>query len=263
MTIDLKKSIYPLFSYLQYWLLQEDQYALQSPFIYRIYTDLLSYLSTKKSVDLDLEEIRKILREDQSKLKISAHGAELKKLLIPSIKKAVIRKFSASNRKFSQLFQYFCLLTPAERVLELGTCLGIHSRYLAKATIGTLYTFEGAEPLFQELHEFPLESNRKYIFENTKDSLPLVLHQIEKIDFALINTCQTSASSTSYFNLILPYLHKKSIVAIADIHLSKARDQAWEEIKKHPKIQLSIDFYECGILFFDKDIAQGEYILKI
>lgn len=260
----MKKSIYPLFSYLRYWLLQEDQYALQSPFIYRVYTDLLSSFSTNESTDLDLGKIKKVLLlEDQSMLKISSSGAESEKLPVQPRKTAGVKKNSASDRKFSKLFQYFCSLTPAERVFELGTCSGNHSRHLANVTIGTHYAFGSAEPLFQELQDFLLESNRKAIFGNIKDTLPPVLRQIEKIDFALIDASQNSESCNAYFNLILPYLHRKSIIAIANIHLSKVTGQAWKEIKKNQKIQLSIDFYKCGILFFDKAIAQGEYILKI
>lgn len=259
----MKKSTYPLFSYLRYWLLQEDQYSLQSPFIYRIYTDLLTYFLTKKSADLDLEVIRAMLLKDQGILKISDYGAGSKKLLSQFRKTADVTKYSTTGRKFSQLYQYFCSLTAAEKVLELGTCVGINSRYLAKTTIGTLYTFEGAETLFKKAQEFPAESNTKYIFGNIKDTLPDILTQIKKVDFALMDATHTYEGTISYFNQILPYVHKGSILAIADIHWSKEMDQAWGEIKKHPKTRLSIDFYECGILFFDEEIAQGEYILKI
>lgn len=259
----MKKSIYPFFSYLRYWFLQEDQYSLQSPYIYRIYTELLSYFLAKKPADLDLEEIRNSLLQDQEILKISDYGAGSKKLLSQYRKTAKVTKYSTTGRKFSQLYQYFCSLTPAEKVLELGTCVGINSRYLAKATKGTLYTFEGAESLHKKAQEFPTETNTKYIFGNILDTLPEILNQIQKVDFVLIDATHTFKGTISYFNQIIPYLHKGSILAIADIHWSKEMDHAWEEIKKHPKIRLSIDFYECGILFIDEEIAQGEYILKI
>ena len=243
--------------------MQEDQYALQSPFIYHIYTDLLSFFITKKTAYLDLEEIRKMLLEDQEILQISDHGAGSKKLTSQFRKTAEITKFSTTGRKFSQLYQYFCSLTPAEKVLELGTCVGINSRYLAKATIGTLYTFEGAESLFQKAQEFPVESNTKYILGNIKETLPDILRKIEEVDFALIDATHTYEGTITYFNQILLHLKKESILAIADIHWSKEMDQAWEEIKKHPKVRLSLDFYECGILFFDEEITRGEYILKM
>lgn len=259
----MKKSIYPFFSYLRYWFLQEDQYSLQSPFIYRIYTDLLSYFLAKKTADLDLEEIRSLLLNDLEILKISDYGAGSKKLESQFRKTAEVTKYSTTGRKFSQLYQYFCSLTPAEKVLELGTCVGINSRYLAKATKGTLFTFEGAESLYQKAQEFPVESNTRYIFGNIKDTLPAILKRIEEVDFALIDATHNYKGTTTYFNQILPLLHKSSIVAIADIHWSKEMDQAWEEIKSHHKVRLSIDCYECGILFFDEEISKGEYILKI
>lgn len=259
----MKKNLYPLFSFVRYWFLQEDQYSLQSPFVYRIYTDLLTYFLTKKSADLNLEEIRTMLLEDQEILKISDYGAGSKKLLSQFRKTADVTKYSTTGRKFSQLYQYFCSLTASEKVLELGTCAGINSRYLAKTTIGTLYTFEGAETLFKKAQEFPVESNTKYIFGNIKDTLPDILTQIKKVDFALIDATHTYEGTISYFNQILPYVHKGSILAIADIHWSKEMNQAWEEIKTLPEVRLSLDFYECGILFFDEDIAKGKYVLKI
>ncbi|AFL85662.1 putative O-methyltransferase [Belliella baltica DSM 15883] len=259
----MKKSIYPFFSYLRYWFLQEDHYSLQSPFIYRIYTDLISNFLEKKAADLDLEEIRKFLLRDKEILKISDHGAGSKKLESQFRKTAKVTKYSTTGRKFSQLYQYFCSLTPAEKVLELGTCVGINTRYLSRVTAGTLYTFEGSEALYQKAQAFSIEENTQYILGDIRNSLPIILSKIEKVDFILIDATHNYTGTTTYFNQILPFLHQSSIVAIADIHWSKEMDLAWNEIKKHPKVRLSLDFYECGVLFFDEKITSGEYILKI
>jgi hypothetical protein len=43
------------------------------------------------------------------------------------------------------------------------------------------------------------------------------------------------------------------VVILDDIYWSKEMTQAWEELKNHPKVTLSIDIFTKGILFFRKE----------
>ncbi|MFD2036578.1 O-methyltransferase [Belliella marina] len=259
----MTKSAYPFFSYLEYWLVQEDKYSLQSPSVYKIYTGLLSYMDRQADADLDLEKIRTALLNDGQMLEIEDFGAGSKKLTNKSRKTSSVTKYSTSGRRFSQLYQYFCRLSPSEKNLELGTCVGINSRYLARAcTAGELYTFEGSEALYLKAQEHPKEPNTNYILGKLSDSLPEILRKIGKVDFALIDATHTYLGTRSYFDTILPYLTEKSVLAVADIHWSRAMGLAWQEIKKHPQVSLSLDFFECGIVFFDKSLPKESYVLK-
>lgn len=259
----MKQHIYPFFSYIKYWLYHEDQYSLQSPAIYKIYTELLSFIKERKAVDLDLEEIRKTLLKDQDILSIADFGAGSKKLKSNERKTGEVTKHSTSGRKFSQLYQYFIRLTPANQVLELGTCTGINARYLSRATKRDFHTFEGSEALWRKAQELPTDSNSNYILGKIEETLPEVLDKIKSVDFALIDATHTSAGTMTYYNLLLPYLHEKSILAIADIHWSTGMYQAWQEIRKHPAVSMDLDFFEAGILFFDKKLPKSSYILRL
>ena len=46
-------------------------------------------------------------------------------------------------------------------------------------------------------------------------------------------------------------IHEKSVLILADIHWSKAMENAWKKIIQHPKVSLSIDLYHFGVLFFE------------
>lgn len=248
---------------MKYWLVQEDKYAVQSPSVFKIYTGLLSYLTKNKLSDLDLEGIRNSLLRDDSKLEIEDFGAGSKKLQSNLRKTASITKYSTSSRKYSKLYQYFCQLTPSEVVLELGTCVGINSRYLSRACPkGKLYTFEGSASLFFKAQEHQVEPNANYILGNLDTTLTELLKDTKKVDFALIDATHTYLGTKSYFESILPYLSESSILAIADIHWSKEMETIWQEIKKHPRVRLNLDFYECGIIFFDKTMPKESYVLK-
>ena len=39
--------------------------------------------------------------------------------------------------------------------------------------------------------------------------------------------------------------------------------KAWEEIKTHPSVTESIDFFDCGVLFFGKQGVKNDYVLAI
>ncbi len=253
--------IHPLKSYLLYWLFKEGRHAVQSPFVFNLYQGLLQFAKESKAKDLDLEVVRKILLADKQILEISDYGAGSKKLKNRLRTTAEITRHSTSGRKFSQLYQYFCGLTPAQNVLELGTCVGINTRYLSRKVIGSLYSFEGSNALFHKAHEIAPPTNTQYIFGKISDTLPPLLNVVKGIDFALIDATHTYDATLNYFKLIIPYLTSSSILAIGDIHWSPEMEKAWLEIKDHPSVKVSLDFYECGILLFKEGIPKMHYIL--
>lgn len=244
--------------------MKEDKFSLQGPYISDLYNGLLNYLKDSQSKDLDLEVWREKLLKDGEILEIKDFGAGSKKLKKNQFRttKAVTR-FSTTRRKFNQLYQYFCLQTPGIQVLELGTCTGVNTLYLSRVAQGDLFTFEGAESLIRKAKEGPGANKPQYIHGNIKETLPLVLQQIPKVDFVLIDATHNYEGTIGYFHALLPYLHEESMVAIADIHWSKEMEQAWERIRQTDSVSLSIDFFECGILIFKKGIHKSHYILDI
>lgn len=147
-------------------------------------------------------------------------------------------------------------------VLELGTCLGINTRFLAAVTQGTLYTFEGSDALLQKAKEPGAPSNVEYVAGEISQTLPKVLAQVQQVDFALIDATHTFGGTMQYFEAILEKSSSKSIIAVADIHWSKEMEKAWKQIKGHPRVSVAIDFYECGILFLDSKLTKSHYVLK-
>ncbi|MFN4000082.1 class I SAM-dependent methyltransferase [Algoriphagus sp.] len=174
-----------------------------------------------------------------------------------------ITRFSTSGIKFANLYRYFCSLTPAENVIELGTCVGISTRYLSTKTIGQLYTLEGSSELQMVAMREPKPSNTEFVLGQINTTLPQILDQIQKLDFALIDANHTYEGTIFAFNTLLRTTHSKTIFAIGDIHWSLEMEKAWSEIKLHPEVKLTFDFYECGIVFFDYTGEKTDLILDI
>lgn len=259
----MPNDFFPLFAYLKYWLSQEDKYSLQSPFLFKIYQELFIFLSERKELDLDIEEIRKRLLDSDLKIKVKDFGAGSKKVNTQIRRISDITKYSTSSRKFAQLYQYFCTLTPSRTVLELGTCMGLTSRYLARIASGTTYTFEGSE----EIRAFAMGSepisDLNFIHGKISQTLIEILLEVDQVDFALIDANHTYQGTMDSYHQIKEKVLSTSILAIADIHWSSEMERAWKEIIRQEEVQLSLDFFECGIIFFDSPIPKNHFILSI
>lgn len=248
-------------SYISYWFKKLDQYSLQSPTLYTLYQELIDFSQTTVSNDEHLEEIRKNLLNDHTLLAIEDFGAGSRKLKKNNRTVAQVTKYSSSKKKYNKLYQYFCQKTPASTVLELGTCTGLNTQYLAQATKGMVHSIEGSKSLWELASKYNKSPNITFHFGEISRTLPEFLKTIRKLDFVLIDATHTEEATISYFKTILPFIHQKSIVTIADIHWSSGMEKAWKAVQSHPNVRLSIDFFECGILIFDPSFPEDDLIL--
>ncbi len=66
----------------------------------------------------------------------------------------------------------------------------------------------------------------------------------------------------NYFRLIADFSGRNTVVIIDDINYSTEMSQAWNEIKLHEKVSVSIDLFRMGILFFREGINHNHYIIR-
>jgi predicted O-methyltransferase YrrM len=246
----LNEKVYSFLAYLSYWLKKEDKYALQSPLLYKHYKELFKFIEERKDTDLEIEEFRNQLLQSQKLIPVLDLGAGSKKVNSPIREVAKITKYSTSNRKYAQLLQYFCAQTHGEIIIELGTCVGITTRYLSKVTKTQLLTFEASEELIQVAKDDFKLPKVKFVAGDINFTLPEELRKIEKVDFAFIDANHTYEGTMKSFKELISKINSESIIVIGDIHWSRGMEKAWKEIKEFPDIKLSLDFYEVGILFF-------------
>jgi len=257
----LNEKVYSFLAYLSYWLKKEDKYSLQSPFLSNHYKELFNFIGIRKNTDLEIEEFRKQLLLSQKEIPVLDLGAGSKKVNTPIRELAKITKYSTSNRKYAQLLQYFCTQTSGETVIELGTCVGITTRYLSKVTQTQLLTFEASEELIQVAEGDSKLPNVKFVAGDINITLPEELRKVEKVDFAFIDANHTYEATMKSFKELISKTNSESIIAIGDIHWSRGMEKAWKEIKEIPEVKLSLDFYEIGVLFFQHPAQKTHLIL--
>lgn len=66
-----------------------------------------------------------------------------------------------------------------------------------------------------------------------------------------------------YFHKLLPTAKNNSIFIFDDIHWSPQMEEAWEEIKNHPEVSVSIDTFYWGLIFFRKEQAKQHFVIRL
>ena len=253
--------LFPLIQYVRYFLIREGKHSIQSPFVFRLYQDLMAYVHENKQAFPEIEKVRKAFLNDKTQMDVGDLGAGSQRFSSPLRSVSDIARYSSSPQKYALLYQYFCSLTPTKTAVELGTCLGITSRYLSEVTRGTFYTFEGSETLAEMAKKHLTDKRTQLIFGDISITLPSFLRDKPVVDFAFLDANHSYSHTLSYFNQLSEHIHEESILIIGDIHWSADMLKAWKEIIKSTRVRLSIDFYECGVLLFKEGLKKSHYIL--
>lgn len=257
--------LHQFFSYLSYWLNEENEHSLQAPFIYDIYQKVIKQSGIQKASYSKIESIRKQFIQSDKSIEVIDYGSG-------SSGKTNTRKISQiasngiSSRKYSQLFDHLIDYLEAEKIIELGTSLGINSLYLANHPDRKLTTFEGDTSLYaisEAVFEGNNKQNIKLIEGNINDTLPQYLESIDQFDLVFLDANHQYEPTVNYFQHLLNKAHDKTCFIFDDIHRSKGMEQAWEEVKNHYEVTLTIDLFQVGIVFINPEIRKQNYILTL
>jgi len=251
--------------YVRYWITASNGkgHGVHSHFVFEFITQVLND-NREYYCYATLEKLRQQLKNDNTEIMFDDFGARTKTFLPYKKKVSDIVSGSLKPKKFAQLFFrminfYFheeFLGRPAN-ILEMGTSLGITTAYLASAnTNNKVITMEGAKTVaniakknFQQL-----ELKNVQIKEGHFDyTLTEAISTLSTIDFAFIDGNHLKVPTMLYFKEILTKTTEHSILIFDDIHWSKKMEEAWEYIKEHPSVTLSIDLFFAGIVFFRKE----------
>lgn len=70
-------------------------------------------------------------------------------------------------------------------------------------------------------------------------------------------------ATLKYFHQLLPLAHNDSVFIFDDIHWSKGMEEAWEEIKAHPRVRVTIDSFFWGIVFFREEQEKEHFVIRL
>jgi predicted O-methyltransferase YrrM len=228
-------------------------HGIHSPFVFDFVRHVLNDKRNFYAYD-QVEALRGKLLHNEAVIEVEDLGAgsTISKTNERSI--ASIARHAAKSKKWAQLLFRIVNFYQPKNILELGTSLGISTAYMAMANPqARIITAEGSPAIatqanknFQSLQL----SSIQQVTGNFDDTLPGILKTLPQIDLAFIDGNHRYEPTVRYFNQLLPALHINSILIFDDIHWSADMEKAWEAIKENSAVQLSIDLFFVGLVFF-------------
>ena len=253
-------------SFISHRLKSNTRHGVHSPFVYNLIDEVIYDLEPKKIYE-PVEMLRKELLNDDREIAITDLGAGSMVNNNSKKKISTLAKNALKPAKLAQLIYRIVNELKPEKSLELGTCLGLTTAYIAKANpAGKLITVEGCPQTAgiakENLNKLSI-NNADLKVGNFDIVLPQILAETQPIDFAFIDGNHREEATLNYFELLLPALTENSFLIFDDIYWSKGMEKAWEKIKQHPQVTVTIDLFWIGLVFFKKDQARQHFTVNI
>lgn len=254
----MKDIFYKLASYGKYLLHAKTKYYLHSPFVYQFYLNVLEGKMSAPSI----EALRKALCRNKETISFFDYG---KGGMLTTRSVGDMAKRSSVSCKYGKLLLNLVHHYQPQKVLELGTNLGLSTAYIALGNRKAgVVTIEGSDALSnlaqQNIDRLGIE-NVCFVKGNFDAALEGALQEMKKVDMVFFDGNHFKNPTLKYFETCLPYSHSQSIFVFDDIHWSREMNEAWEDIKAHPKVSLSIELYRMGIVFFNKQKLKKEHFI--
>jgi predicted O-methyltransferase YrrM len=255
---------YLLKEYLVYWLHNLEEHSLHSPFVFNLYKDVIKPARNEDGFPA-IEELRKRLLSDNTVIKTESFGARSTISSQRDRRIGNIANMGVSGKKYSELFFALGKYFQHVQIWELGTSLGLNTLYLASIPNARVTTFEGCSETAKVAKEnFSLsnKSNVEIIDGNIDETISFQLGKIKALDMVFFDANHHFNPTMQYFEACLEKTHKSTVFIFDDIHWSKEMNNAWEKIIEHPLSRITIDIFQCGLVFFDPELPKQNFILK-
>lgn len=238
-------------------------HGVHSPFAYQLCEEV--FYNENKFYDFEtLEFVREDLLNDKTILQIEDFGAGSKAFKSNQRKVKDIAKKGISTQKQSELFYKLINFLQAKQCLELGTSLGLNTLYFSKAAKnGSVTSIEGSKSLYDFANALAKKqkiSNINFIHGKFDEVLPSVLNEMPSLDLLYIDGNHSYNATLNYFKTSLEKKHKDSVFIFDDIYWSEGMTKAWEEIKNHASVTLSIDTFYFGLIFFREEVKEKQHL---
>ena len=256
-------------SYLQFLWHSKNEHAVHSPFVFNLLTKCFYDKKSKPEYAI-LKKYRNSLLANNNTIEVTDFGAGSKVFKSNTrVISKIAKTAGISPKRAELLFRITNYLQP-DTILEIGTSLGLATSALSlgsrsvgiKAKIITLEgcpeTAKQAQLQFQKFNFNTIRS------EITEFSTYLQNCTLNTEHFSLIyfDGNHSKKATLNYFDLLLPTITNETVWIFDDIHWSPEMEEAWEIIKKHPKVTVTIDTFQWGLVFFRREQPKEHFVIR-
>ncbi len=253
-------------SYWEFLWKSKNQHGVHSPFVFDLVTKCF-YDKTSKPEHATLKKYRNELLQNKSTIEVTDFGTGSR--VFKSNKRPISKiaqTAGISPKRAELLFRVSRYFQP-NSILEIGTSLGLATSALSlgnpKATITTLEGCPETARIAQEnFQKFQLSNIH---LQTTEFTTYLKNRQPTTDNYHLIyfDGNHSKEATLQYFELLLPTITNETVWIFDDIHWSADMTEAWETIKKHPKVKVTIDTFQWGLVFFRYEQEKEHFVIRV
>jgi len=95
----------------------------------------------------------------------------------------------------------------------------------------------------------------------TTDFCSFLRENFSPFDLVFFDGNNQKKTTLEYFNSLINNTNNYSMFIFDDIHWSAEIEEAWEEIKKHPKVTVTIDIFFWNFVFLRTETKHKEHFI--
>lgn len=252
-------------SYFLFFIKSTNKHGVHSPFVYNLVTECFNKKTASDSLKL-MTSILNYSYKNDTHIVVNDFGKGSKIFKNQNRKVGKIAKVAGISKKRAALLIRIIAYFKPKTILELGTSVGLSTAAISLGNpIASITTIEGcnntakkAEELFSKFNL----TNIKLINNQFKNALPKLLNNTN-FDFIYFDGNHQKEATLNYFKQCLVAATNNSAFIFDDINWSKEMQEAWEEIKKNPKVTITVDTYFWGIVFFRTQQAKQHFTIRV
>lgn len=253
-------------AYLRFLYHSKNEHGVHSPFVFSLVTKCF-YDKAKYPEYSILKDYRTSLLENKSTIEVTDFGAGSK--IFKSNTRAInqIAQNAGISAKHAELLFRITHYFKPKTILEIGTSLGLATAALSLGNkTAKITTLEGCPETSavakKQFEGFDLNTIETVV---TEFSSYLKNFQLPTSGFELIyfDGNHSKTATLEYFEFLLPTATNETVWIFDDIHWSSDMEEAWEVIKNHPKVRVTMDTFQWGIVFFRNEQPKEHFVIRI
>lgn len=236
-------------AYFRHRLAAKTRHGTHSPFVYKLADEVIYDFSSKKVYEEIEAERKKLLNDDKTASKVGKQA-----------------KNDLKSPRLLQLLYRLAAYHQPKHLIEIRTDFGITTTYLAKAGVDanvfTLIDTAAMAALTQQNLAAIGVNNVTIAVGKLEEVFKSTIEQTQTLDLVYIGGKNGKDFSLTIFNLCLTKADEHTVIIFDQIYWNEEMQSAWQTIKNHPEVSITIDLFWLGLVYFRKGQAKEHFKLK-
>lgn len=243
----------------------KNQHGVHSPFVYSLVTKCFYDKKTIPEYSI-LKKYRNALLHNKKTIEVTDFGAGSRVFKSNTRQISKIAQMAGITPKRAELLCRIVNYFQPNSILEIGTSLGLATSALSLGNRNAkIVTLEGCPETSgiakNQLQKFNC-NNVECVVSEFHSYLSETANGNCEWKLIYFDGNHSKQATLEYFELLLPTITNETVWLFDDIHWSVDMEEAWKIIKNHPKVTVTIDTFQWGLVFFRYEQEKEHFIIR-